>query len=229
MERRRDWLTVENLGFFLVLSGIAVILIGHLMEYGALSLRQLFLDAYANAGSEMLSIAVTILIIDGLYRRREAAAYRDQLIRQMSSKDGSTALRAVDELRSLGHLTNGTLQHADLKYGNLAGAILSSADLRAAYLSFANLNGADLRDANLQEAILRNADLRDALLLNANLTNAKLLEADLSGANLHGAALAGANLAGANLLGARGVTEEMIAQAATLAGAILPNGSRHAG
>jgi len=160
VEKRRDWLAVENLGFLLVVLGISVTVIGHLLQYGAFSLRQLFLDTYANAGSEMLSIAVTILIIDGLYRRREAAAYRDQLIRQMGSKDNSTALRAADELRALGHLTDGTLHHADLKYANLAGAILSSADLRAAYLSFANLNGADLRDAGLQDAILRNADLR---------------------------------------------------------------------
>jgi len=227
VKKRNDWLTVEKLGILLATLGFSVTVIGHLVQYGMLNPRQLFLDTYANAGSEMLSIALTVLIIDGLYRRREAAAYRDQLIRQMGSKDNSTALRAVDELRSLGHLTDGTLLRADLKYGNLAGAILASAELRSAYLSFANLNGADLRDADLQEAILRNADLRNALLLNINLANAKLLEADLSGANLHGAILDGANLAGANLFGARGIHDEMLGRAAVLTGATLPNGSRY--
>lgn len=222
--------SVEMVGILLALLGIVVTFAGHLLQYGSLNWRQLFLDLYANAGSEMLSIAVTVLIIDSLYRRREAAAQRVHLIRQLSSKDNSAALQAADELRALGLLADGTLRHADLKYANLAGAVLSGADLQDAYLSFASLKGADLREANLRDAILRKADLREALLINADLSNAKLLEADLSGANLHGARLVGVNLSGADLSGARGLTDEVLAQAGALDGATrLPNGSYYDG
>lgn len=78
---------------------------------------------------------------------------------------------------------------------------------RPLWLVGANLTMADLRWADLEGAILRAADLR---------------KADLTGATLHGADLAKANLAGAR------VTAEQLAQAASLAGAILPDGTAYA-
>jgi uncharacterized protein YjbI with pentapeptide repeats len=75
------------------------------------------------------------------------------------------------------------------------------ADLAGADLSYLVLSGTNLRDANLREANLRRADL--------------------SGVNLQGADLSGADLTGAR------VSEEQLAQARSLAGTILPDGTIH--
>jgi hypothetical protein len=59
-------------------------------------------------------------------------------------------------------------------------------------------------------------------------TRLDLHEANLQGANLQGANLLGANLLGASVRGAKGITnEELEQQAASLAGATMPNGQRH--
>ena len=81
---------------------------------------------------------------------------------------------------------------------------------------YANLSGANLSEANLGGANLQGAFLVNADLSRANLRNANLSQADLSGANLRWADLRGAN-----------VTEEQLAQTASLHGATLPDGTEH--
>ena len=76
---------------------------------------------------------------------------------------------------------------------------------------FARLRGADLRWADLSGADLRWADL----------SGANLRWADLSGANLNRADLAETDLRWAN------VTDEQLAEAKSLEGAIMPDGTRH--
>jgi uncharacterized protein YjbI with pentapeptide repeats len=72
-----------------------------------------------------------------------------------------------------------------------------------------HLDGVNLRGADLSRADLSRADLSKADLSGATLYRVDLYEADLSGANLRGAA----------------VTVEQLAEARSLDGAILPNGT----
>jgi len=209
--------------------GLTITISGNINQYGGLDLSRLYPDIYSNAGTELISIALTVLIIDQLYQRRAGREEIKRLLREVSSKDNATALRAVEELRDRGLIAKGILAGADLKYANLEDVILADADLSGAYLTFANLDEADLRNVNLSGAILRQCNLQRALLLNANLTDAKLLEADLRNANLNGAILKGANLAGATLEGARGLDDETLASCDRLAGTILPNASLYDG
>ena len=58
------------------------------------------------------------------------------------------------------------------------------------------------------------------------LTDGSLQEALLSGADLRGADLSGADLSGADLSGAN-LTDEQLAQARSLEGAIMPDGTKH--
>lgn len=78
-------------------------------------------------------------------------------------------------------------------------------------LSQANLNGLSLRESNLS---------------GANLSRADLSKTDLRGADLRGANLSKADLSEANLSGAT-VTQNQLAQAISLKGAIMPDGSRN--
>jgi uncharacterized protein YjbI with pentapeptide repeats len=114
---------------------------------------------------------------------------------------------------------------------NLSGADLNGTDLRKSDLIRANLNGIDLTRADLRAADLSEADLSGANLTKANLNGVNLRETSLSGADLSSADLTGANLrdadlSGANLLGAR-VSPDQLAQAKSLQGATLPDGSLH--
>ncbi|MFQ5854268.1 MAG: pentapeptide repeat-containing protein [Anaerolineae bacterium] len=130
-------------------------------------------------------------------------------------------------------LSKADLVRADLRAADLHGANLSKTNLQWANLHGARLSEADLRRAklgppaaDLREADLRRADLREAILRTANLRGADLCGADLRGADLRGADLRGADLRGADLRGAT-VTDEQLAHARSLEGAIMPDGTEH--
>ncbi len=133
-------------------------------------------------------------------------------------------------------LSGADLHKADLAQADLSATDLSHADLRDADLSGtklieANLHGADLSGADLSGADLGGADLSDtwlewANLSGANLSGANLSDTSLAGANLIGANLIGANLSGAYLVGEY-VTSEQLAEAKSLKGATMPDGTKH--
>jgi Pentapeptide repeats (8 copies) len=103
------------------------------------------------------------------------------------------------------------LRLADLSYAHLGG-------LRDGILSCKNLSETHLEHANLRETDLRNTDLTSAYLEGANLEGADLSKADLRGADL----------GRTDLTNAKGITvQELEQQAASLKGAIMPDGSKH--
>jgi uncharacterized protein YjbI with pentapeptide repeats len=112
-----------------------------------------------------------------------------QLTSQIRHGDNKAALRAIDELRLQGWLTDGSLREADMHGANLYGADLHGAVLRNANLNRANLTRANLRDAFLMSATVRYADLTDTLL-----NEAVLIDTNLHGSVLHGTVLREADL-----------------------------------
>jgi uncharacterized protein YjbI with pentapeptide repeats len=216
---RGDWLTVNRVGLLLLTLAIVSGVGGYLHQYPeGLDLSALVADFYANVSTELTSIAVTVLIIDALNRRRDRMQHerseREQLMRALGSSVNEVARRAAEELRARGWLTDGSLQGADLRIANLEGAKLWKADLQGANLQWAKLKGANLNgsilvganltQANLQAARLGGADLRGAALFEArlyrvNFSGALLCDADLRRAHLEGARLIGADLRGARL------------------------------
>jgi uncharacterized protein YjbI with pentapeptide repeats len=105
---------------------------------------------------------------------------------------------------SFANLSNADLHYAVMDYCTLVGANLSNADVRAPLsgnLRYVNLSGADLRGAMMHEA--------------------NLYWADLSEANL-----SGAQLMRANLRRARNCTNQQLAQAESLVGATMPDGTK---
>lgn len=100
--------------------------------------------------------------------------YIEQLIQEMSSKNNNLSLRAVNQLRDLGYLVDGTLRKARLRGANLQDADLTQADLKEAFLGWAKLQNVVLVGANLEKAILWNANLGGANLEKANLWKAVL-------------------------------------------------------
>jgi uncharacterized protein YjbI with pentapeptide repeats len=99
-------------------------------------------------------------------------------------------------------------------------------------LTEANLSSSELIRIKLGDAILTGTNLTGANLTNTHLTGADFTGTNLTEANLSGANLGrdrfipyGANLRNANLKGAKGWTNEQLAQAISLIGATLPDGT----
>jgi len=171
--------------FYKIAGGILLVLIG--VWIGAF----MFGDGYStNVYTEMLSIFVTILVIDRLNEWRGTQQLKRRLIREAGSRDNSTALNAIDWLRSEDWLTlyvdNPLLIQQKLSRANLDNAYLYQANLEDANLYKANLSYADLSKANMKDTFLHRAtldntslfdtDFRQAVLWNASLRGAKYIE-----------------------------------------------------
>lgn len=180
--RNRVWTRpTAVIGLLFLVAAIVVAVIGQYSTRQRLDVRGFFGDFYTNISTDLISIAVTVLIIDTLNQRRADTERKRQRIREMRSPDNGIALAALNELRDEGWAEDGSLQDAYLLAANLEGAFLREVDL----------SGAWLRDANLQRAYMRDTNLTNATLIGADLTGVR----ELTSAQLRQAsALLGATL-----------------------------------
>lgn len=239
--------TVRHVALLLGLLGLIAYVISDIVEGGSfLSAAKGFV---VSLSTELFGIALTVIVIDWLYEKRDEQRRLRQLIREMGSSDNQIAGRAASELRAESWLADGSLidiylvganlQGAKLDEAYMAGAKLLDANLSEATLGNACLTGANLANANLSGVYMEDANLQNANLEQANFTGAILETADLSGANLWRANLKNAHLQGcnfsgaklqyANLEGAQYLTDSQLKQAWALKGAIMPNGQRYDG
>lgn len=184
---------VRRLGYgLLVLAGLVAV-IGSLDQHPGLDiphfLAKTFDDFYANIGTELASIALTVLIIDRMNRRRDEEHERDALILQMGSPDHAFAIEAVRMLGAQGWLNNGMLRGVRLSRANLEGANLQSTHLQGARLGLANLRKVKFASADLTCAYLQGADLHGANLIGANLSGVNLNDANLAEARIDNSTL----------------------------------------
>lgn len=176
-------------------------------------IKKLMDDYYANVSTDFFGTALTILIIDAIYERRDQESEKRDLALQMGSPDNAFAREAVRRLKIRGWL-NEVLRRVDFSNANLDGVDLSGTDLSdmnmnggiftnsrlvRTKLNYSNLRGADLQGADLLGCELTQADLQKAKLCQANLTSAVMEKANLQQCDMRGAILVGANLSGANL------------------------------
>ena len=193
---------------FLIFGG-SVVAYGYTTTQGAFDWATFVRELYSNFGIELISIALTVIVIESLNQRRTERERKEELISQMGSPDNSFAVEAVRILRQKGWLEDGSLQKAYLRDAKLKDADLEFANLQAAYLGGGELQGANLGSVNLKNATLSISDLKATHLVYANLRGAHLSFAqlqeaymvcsDLQAADLGGVALQGTNLQGANL------------------------------
>lgn len=180
--RNRLWTRATAvIGLLFLLAAIVVAIIGQFSTRQRLDVRSFFGDFYTNISTDLVSIAVTVLIIDTLNQRRADIERKRRRIREMRSPDNGIALAALNELRDEGWTEDGSLRDAYLLAANLEGAFLRDVDLSGAWLRDANLRRAYMRDTNLTKATLIGADLSGV----RELTPAQLRQASaLLGATL---------------------------------------------
>lgn len=195
----------QTSAYFLLLVGGGAAIVGYLQQYVYSEFLNILdnpiADFYANASAELISIAITVLIIERANRQQNERERKEELIFQMGSDEAVTAKAAARMLRYRYEewLRDGSLKQAQLHMANLPNVDLSGANLEQANLEKSNLQSADLTGVNLVGANLQEADLVEANLIKANLADADLRQATLSKANLYRVELAGAKLTGANL------------------------------
>lgn len=223
----------RKLGIVLMLLGVVVGIVGFLNHYGKLQLSvfatKFFSDFYTNISTDLISIALTILVIDRLNEQRATEQIKRQLIRDLSSSDYGFATRAARELKANDWLYDGSLNGADISGANLynenlyglqmvrgwlIGANLEFTNLNNATISDVTMNGsrlteARMRNINLSEsyisgsvlykAVMTNSDLRRTDLSDSNLVNAILSDSNMEQASVENSDLSGANLTNVNL------------------------------
>src|SRR5688500_12856894 len=78
-----------------------------------------FVELLQNLVPEAVGIIFTVVIIDRLDSYREHQLIKEQLMRQMHSYYNHMALQAIEEMRVLGHLQDGSLIGLNLRGANL--------------------------------------------------------------------------------------------------------------
>ncbi len=204
-----SWVTIEHFGFVLAALALALAVTGYMNQHNGLwhslqTVTNILEDFYANVSSELISIVMTVLVLERLNKRRQDAQELTRLKALLGSNENVVTKIAVAELRARGWLYDGSLKDAKLRGANLEAsnllrANLEGADLMVAHLEGTVLQGAHLEGARLWDAHLENVDLRRAHLEGADLGGAHLEGANLWAVHLEGADLANANLEGANL------------------------------
>lgn len=202
--------------FYQIGGGVLLVCIG--IWIGSL----MFQDGYAtNVYTELMSVVVTILVLDRLNdwraRNREREALQKRLLREASSSGQAVAVTALDWLREEGWLNliqGDKLDHPNWECAYVGGLNLSEANFEGANLkgiiSYTKdgdkdinhpiqLENANLKKANLQEVNLKYANLQKANLEYADLEKANFWSANLQEANFWSANLQDANLQKANL------------------------------
>lgn len=183
--------------FIFLVFGLGIVVGGYVFTQHPRNEKVFVEQVYSNFGIELISIALTVLVIEELNKRQtKEEVNRDrvrELILQLGSPDNAFAIEATRILRARGNLTDGTLK----------GAILLGANLRYADLEGINLQDADMASANLENARMGEANLRGIRLVEANLANASIWEANLENTDLRSANLQASNLRLSNLQNAR--------------------------
>ena len=123
--------SVTEIALVFIGLGIGWLLIGQALQ-GRLTLADIWTDLSTNAGTEAIGIAITVLVIDRLYERRDQEREKQRIIRQMTSPSNDFALEAVRLARDNGWLKDGSIHRANLLGANLTGANLSVANLTLA-------------------------------------------------------------------------------------------------
>ena len=206
MKNMKYLFRVQNVAYLFIVLGIVAQILGYIFRTSAV------LDFVKNVGIELLSIGISVVIIDRLVEQRQESELRSRLIRELGSEHNSIASSAADELRVHGKtkdgwLADGSISGAYLRRANLFRARLRGADLSRSNLRRANLSQTKLFCANFQHADMRGIDLSYAYVgdvsdaqSGANFTNANLFRADLSFADCYKTNFSYANLKKTNLV-----------------------------
>lgn len=166
------------------------------------------LNLYTELLGVIVSVVITVFVIDELNRRRDdrrrKEELKERLLREAKSPEPTIARNAFHEMteRELIYGEESILRGANLKGASPVDVDLTGATMDGVNLEMTNFSNCSFKYANLEGAKLRSADLTHSHFDTANLENADMEGARLAHANLVDAYLSGANLLNAKANGA---------------------------
>ncbi|MEL6527674.1 MAG: hypothetical protein AAFQ07_18385, partial [Chloroflexota bacterium] len=113
-----DMFTREGFIQTLVISSITIALIGVFTNTDIKNVGGAFHEFYANISSELLSILITVLIIERLNNIRQDKQELTRLKALLASNEAVVTKIAIGELNARGWLEDGSLQGSDLWEAN---------------------------------------------------------------------------------------------------------------
>jgi hypothetical protein len=151
----------ENVWVYVLIGIILGLLLPALLTRLNVNINDFLLDLVPEA----VGIVFTVAIIDTLDRRREDRLIKEQLVRQLHSYYNSFALQAIEELRVLGYLSDGSCREQDLRGSDWREGNLYEADLTGSDLTNAKLHKTDFVGANLTDVKVTDEQLVTTLAL----------------------------------------------------------------
>ena len=110
-------------------------------------------DGMVNLGTELMGVAVTVVVIDWFYERRRRKERLGEVIGLIASGSHDFALAGIAEAQHHGWLRDGSMKKAKLSGANLEGAELAGTTLEGANLEGAvNLKQEQIDQASGDEA-----------------------------------------------------------------------------
>jgi len=169
--------STQILGVLFFFVGVLVFLMSYfyLDSTGSITFREIINDSYLDITTSLLTISLTILVIDHLNNKRAMAIEKRKLVQGLRSTSRGILESALEDLRVKNWLEDGSLSGI-----NLNGVVLSDLDLRHANLDSANFMNGTLNNVNFEFAILANANLRWVSSNRCNFNRTSLLGAKLS-------------------------------------------------
>ncbi len=192
---------------------IMLLLSGFIYMCGGLTL----VDILPNLATDLFIIAITILLIDTIYKKQSDLEVKKVLIAQLGSNNAIISTKALLELRARNWLYDGSLQKAFLLKADISDGSFDFGDLRKVILDFAILQRTEWTNSNLERAFMTFADLRGAEFKPRDEEDLSL-PAKMNGVSLHFA----------NLLGAS-ISTDQLKVVNSLWRAIMPDGQRYDG
>jgi len=199
--------TVYRAAFFLTLIAIGI------WYYTQVGLDEL----WPNIIPELLSIALTVFIIDTLNKRHAEDETKKILIEQLKSQNNAVASQALAEMEARGWLWRGVLRGVYLASSNLDNNSFINVDFKRVNFSFASLKNTNWFETDLEDAVLHQVDLHGATL------SVHAVGPYYAEANLKNARITNSNLFGVS------VRNEQLVQLNSLLHTIMPNGELYDG
>lgn len=185
-----DKFTLDKFAIALIILALAIVGFGYFNQHGsAINWTNIFGDFYANVSSELISIVITVLVLERLNARRQDKQELTRLKALLKSNESVVTKIAIAELRARRWLEDGSLSRINLISSNIMEASLERSEFKDSFFANANCQETNFFRANLEGVDFLQANLRGAFLVFTNLK-----DADLSYANLEGAFLANSNL-----------------------------------
>lgn len=207
------------IGFILLVLSILAITLGHIRQRGSFDVGLLLDEMWANVGAELASIAITVLIIDRIYRiqseRKEKALRESELRTQQQLYEYRlyrAATQAEKQVLLYEMCVRNLLEGINLAQLDLSGIALGRLPAGSSIDPFyplprheepktISMRGANLSGCLLNETDFSHIDLRGAGFVRTQMNNTVFNNTDLRGAVFTFATLENVKMRGANIEG----------------------------